>query len=128
MATLAPFAKASGMGITVIPALRECHLSDADLPDWQDHVARGFDDPDYAAPGGESHNALYARLLTGLSRIASDGPARPVAACHGKAMSCLFHRIDPDFGFARWQAMRNPHLFLVTLEAGVPVQFQDLEE
>ena len=127
MATLAPFAEASGMGITVIHTLRERHLADADLPDWQDHVARSFDHPDYAAPGGESHNTLHARLLTGLARIAGGG-GRPVAASHGKAMSCLFHRIDPDFGFARWQAMRNPHLYLVTLEEGVPVTFQDLEE
>ena len=88
MATLAPFAEVSGMGITVIHTLRERHLADADLPDWQDHVARSFDDPDYAAPGGESHNALHARLLTGLRELpvavvglSPQAMARPCPAC-----------------------------------------------
>lgn len=127
-ATIAPFAKASGQEVTVLPGLRERRLSTADLPDWQDHIRRSFDDPSHAAAGGESHADLCRRAAKTLAQIARRGGDLPAFVTHGGMASALFNACDPAFGFDDWQGLRNPDVFAVTLDTGRITEFTRLEE
>jgi 2,3-bisphosphoglycerate-dependent phosphoglycerate mutase len=127
IATLAPsYAGRTGQTITPLPGLRERSLSPVQLPDWQAHVARSFDDHFHAPEGGESFEDLSARAAPDLARVALLGGAMPCIVSHGNLTSALFHAADPSFGFEDWRAMRNPDLFEVALADGRITSFTRL--
>jgi len=41
----------------------------------------------------------------------------PVVVSHGQLIGLVLHAIDPAFGFAAWEAMTNPDVFLVERDA-----------
>lgn len=116
--TIAPFAAASGQTVTVLDDLRERLLSREPLPDWQDHIRRSFDDPAYAVPRGESHDALCRRAGLALTEIAARNGNLPAFVTHGGLTAALLHQADPTFGFEGWRTLRNPDLFSVTVADG----------
>lgn len=124
--TLAPFAFATDQEITVIDALRERLLSTRNLPDWQDHMRRSFQEDDYAAPGGESHAALLSRWRAAFTVIANGG-GTPAFCTHGAMTAALFHSIDPTFGFDGWQQMGTPDLFELTLDGSTAKAFRRID-
>jgi 2,3-bisphosphoglycerate-dependent phosphoglycerate mutase len=122
--TLEPLAEKLGLSITMDPRLRERTLSDQDLPDWRDHVAKSFQDRDHRAPGGETFNEVAHRALAALSDIAAAGHALPAAATHGNLLSALMHSLHPNFGYEDWQNLRNPDIFDLRLHDGKLVSAQ----
>lgn len=129
-ATIAPYAKAIGQVVTLLPELRERKLSDGDLPDWQDHIAKSFDDPAHHADGGESVMDVRHRAARALATIEAWGGGLPTFVTHGGVTSALFSACAPDFDFDAWRALRNPDLFEVHINAGQIVSFDriDLKE
>lgn len=125
-ATLAPYAAASGLAVSVIDDLRERVLSPVPLADWQNHIRRSFADPSHAPPGGESVTALRERLGRALRQIEARGGERPTFVSHGGAISALFHAADPSFGFDAWKALSNPDLFEIEMADGLVQEFRRL--
>lgn len=113
--TLAPYAKASGQKITVLPELRERLLSPDMLSDWQEHIRRSFYISTYAAAGGESHTHVFVRAARAFRVIAAEGGKLPTIVTHGGVISALFSRADPNFGFEDWKDLRNPDVFEVEI-------------
>lgn len=116
--TIAPYAKATNQSVTRLDGLHERVLSNPNLPDWMDHIRRSFDDPSYAAPGGESLIQVRARAADALTQIETNGGPLPAFVTHGQLISALFTAADPDFSFDDWQTLGNPDLFYVTLNSG----------
>lgn len=125
--TIAPFAAASGREVAVADDLRERRLSAAPLEQWQEHIRRSFDDPDHAAPGGESQSVLRDRLAGALTRIEAEGGVLPCIVSHGGAISALFSAAESDFGFEDWQKLRNPDLFEAEVSGGAVTSFTRIE-
>lgn len=125
--TIAPYAAASAQVVTVLDKLRERLLSPVPLPDWQDHIARSFDDPDHAPEGGESHNDLGYRANVALKDIMRRGGAMPAFVTHGGLASCLFHQVNSDFGIDGWRSLRNPDLFAIDISGGKITAFERLD-
>ena len=126
-ATIAPYASATDQQIQVLEGLRERLLTPVPLPDWKDHIQRSFEDPDHAAPGGESVNDIRARAANELIKVQSIGGSFPVIVSHGGMISALFQACDPTFGFEDWQNLRNPDIFEVTISDGEITAFQILD-
>jgi len=125
VASVAPLAARLGLEIGTDDRLRERVLSPEPLDDWQDHLQRSFDDPDYAVPGGESLAEAQAR---GLAAIAAAGAFRlPAVVSHGNLIAAVLRSVDPAFGFEAWRDLRNPDVFLVTMQAAVPVEYRRME-
>ena len=122
--TIAPFAAASGQTVTVLDDLRERLLSPEPLPDWQDHIRRSFDNPAYAVPGGESHDALCFRAQQALTEITTSQDGTPAFVTHGGLTAAILHQADPTFGFEGWRTLRNPDLFSVTVTDGRITAFE----
>lgn len=125
--TIAPYAEATAQNVKTLDDLRERRLSPVKLPDWKDHIERSYVDPDYAPKGGESHNDLRFRASDALQTIEDLGGLLPAFVTHGGLTSALFSGIETSFGFADWQALRNPDLFEVDIELGRVVGFSRLE-
>ena len=125
--TISPYAAASRQPVEILEDLRERRLSAKDLPDWKDHIARSFADPDHAAPGGESHQDLWRRAHFALARIGAKAGPLPSFVTHGGLTAALSSRLDPAFGFEDWQSLRNPDLFEITLARGEVQSFTRIE-
>ena len=127
IATVQPFADASGLAIRQDPRLKERVLTAEDRDDWFEHLRRSYDDHDHKLPTGESQNEAQARALAALTEIAAAGHRLPVVVSHGGLISTILRAADPSFGFEEWRALRNPDLFEVSHEAGRPVAFARIE-
>ena len=113
-ATLKPFADRMRAPLRIHHDLRERLLSSAKLDDWETHLKRSFDDPDYVLEGGESGRDCLGRFVPALTEIAEQHRGETVAvASHGNVISLFLSMLDPKLGFDFWKSIRNPHLFLV---------------
>jgi 2,3-bisphosphoglycerate-dependent phosphoglycerate mutase len=118
VATVEPFARRTGLPVTIEARLRERLLADPEVDDWLNHIRRSFDDADHRAPGGESRNQVLARALPALAEIAARGHRLPIAASHGGLISAVLHAVGPSFGFEGWQGLANPDLFELDFDQG----------
>ncbi len=88
--TAAPLADRLGLGIVVLPGLREIQAGDYEMStDWQpyvDAVLRWGTEPDHAIPGGDTGTGFLARYDAAIGQVAGDGHASAVAVSHGAAM------------------------------------------
>jgi len=116
--TLAPFASRRGLELELDERLVERRLSPAPIEHWRQVVERSFVDPDYRVPGGESGRETVERGWKALDAILDGGHTLPVVASHGQLISLVLQRIDPSFGFAGWQALGNPDVFVIERASG----------
>ncbi len=126
-ATLAPFGARVGLPLAVLADLHERVLSPLPTDDWLDHIARSFDDKTYKLPGGESLLDARVRGLQALHIISKSSGSLPAAVSHGNLMASILTTIDPDFGFDQWRTMRNPDVFEVKLQGGLPKDYRRID-
>lgn len=124
--TIEPFAAKHGLPINIDTRLRERQLSAEPLDDWLAHVRASFENLDHRAPGGETLREAQKRGLAALVSIAEERPRCAVIVSHGNLIASLLHHMQPSFSFEAWQAMPNPALYRVTLQAGTPLSFETL--
>jgi len=96
LATARPIAEATGLEIRTLDELREMNYGGWEGKSFLDVrrddeaiYRRWIDDPDEPCPGGESHNALRARVRRAFETIeaSADGPPlRAVVVSHGTAI------------------------------------------
>lgn len=125
--TIAPYATLSNQTVIVLDDLRERTLSASPLPDWKDHIARSFADPNYAPEGGESHVDLRRRAAIAFEKIAESDHPLPAFVTHGGLTAAVFSAANPSFGFEDWQSLRNPDLFAVALQERQVMAFERIE-
>ncbi len=111
--SIAPFARASGLPITIDPRLAERRIAPAPVVDLADEVRRMFDDRDHRLPGGESAREARARGSAVLDELLASAHRAPVAVTHGQLLALVLRAIDGRLGFAEWQAMTSPDVFVV---------------
>ncbi|WP_347353931.1 histidine phosphatase family protein [Intrasporangium sp.] len=117
--TAAPLAATLGLGVVVLPGLREIQAGDYEMStDWGPYVetvATWHDDPTRAIPGGDSGVDFLTRYRRAIHRIAASGHERAVAVSHGAAIRvwCSF-ALDLPAGFLDGRRMDNT--LVVTVE------------
>ena len=117
--TITPLAIRKGLGVEIVPELRERKLAGAPVPDWQSAVKQSWEDPDLALPGGESNRACQRRVLDAVMRLSTGHAGRTLAiSSHGNALGLLLNAIDPSFGYEHWRSMKNPNVFRVLHREG----------
>jgi 2,3-bisphosphoglycerate-dependent phosphoglycerate mutase len=115
-ATIQPFADLAGLPVQVDERLAERRLSPQPIDNWRDFVRSSFEDPDSRAAGGESGRETLARGWAAIESILQQGHQLPAVVSHGQLLSLVLHSLDPGFGFAGWESMRNPEVFLLEHE------------
>jgi 2,3-bisphosphoglycerate-dependent phosphoglycerate mutase len=111
--TVEPFAARAGLRLHVHDGLAERRLSPEPIEHWRDVVRRSFTDPEHRVPGGESGAETLARGWAALDAILRGGHRLSVVASHGQLLSLVLHSIDSSFGFAGWESLTNPDVFLL---------------
>ena len=115
--SIEPIAQARGLAIATIEDLRERMLSRDELPDWQAHLKRSWEDFDYAPPGGETGHVAQARVVRVLDTIASRHSAGTViVASHGNLIALALHAFMPNVDYEFWKLIPMPAVFTLIRE------------
>lgn len=116
--TIEPIARARRLAIETIDDLRERMLSPVDLPDWQAHLKRSWEDFDYALAGGESGRDAQARVLRVLDSIASrHSTGTVILASHGNLIALALHAFMPNVNYEFWESIPMPAVFTLIRES-----------
>ncbi|MFI5358242.1 MAG: histidine phosphatase family protein [Opitutales bacterium] len=124
--TLEPLAQARALPLEVDARFREQRFHGPEFADWRPILRQSFADPDLRLPDGETSREAQARGLAALIHVAAQA-RRTVVATHGKLLSLLIGRVQPEFGYDHWLKLRNPDAFLFTFDGGRPVAVQQLD-
>lgn len=124
--TIEPLAERLGLAVEIDDRLAERRIAPVPIHDWRERVARSFSDLDDRAPGGESGRDALARGWAALMDALEDASGSCVLVSHGQLLSLVLHRIDPQFGFAGWEAMTNPDAFRIERGSGGGLRFERL--
>lgn len=121
--TIEPFAQKSGIPIHLKEDLKERTLSGEPMDDWFTQLARTFEDKDLAFPGGESSNTALARIKDIVEAIIANPKMDKVAlVSHGNLLSLLINHYDATFGFDQWSQMKNPEVYVLTVNNNISIE------
>src|SRR4029079_1158602 len=91
--TIAPFAVATGLALSIDPRLAERRMSEEPDADWRETLRRSFADPEHRLPGAESARETVARGRAAIGDLLT-GPWRmPVAVSHGQLIGLVLHTL-----------------------------------
>jgi 2,3-bisphosphoglycerate-dependent phosphoglycerate mutase len=116
--TIAPFASARRLPVAIDSRLAERRMSADPDADWRATLRRSFADPDHRLPGAESARETVARGRAAVAALLADAHRLPAAVTHGQLIGLLLHAVDGHFGFAEWEALSTPDVYLLEATAG----------
>ena len=119
-----PLAADLGLSIRSDPRLNERTLSPGPISNWREVVRDSFDDWDLRTPGGESAREVLSRGWACLEDLFDAGRRLPLAVTHGNLLSLILHSIDPDFGYAGWESLTNPDVYVLRRAADGGMAFE----
>lgn len=118
--TIEPFSVSNKIPIFIDENLQERILSAEPMEDWLEKLERTFIERDLTFSGGESSNHALSRIQKVLDGVFENKEMHHVAiVSHGNILSLLINYYDPTFGFAQWQQMKNPDVFVLEQVKGV---------
>ena len=111
--TVAPTAARHSLDVQPLDDLRERRLAGGPRDDWADLLERGWADPEFTAPGGESGRAAQRRGLGVLdllrARHALGG--RLLVGSHGNLIALILQALEPGVDHSFHLAMPMPAVF-----------------
>jgi 2,3-bisphosphoglycerate-dependent phosphoglycerate mutase len=113
--SIAPFAARRGLHVETDTRLIERVLTTASLPNWREHLRASFADLDYCLPGGESNRAALARAVAVLDDLQRHPATTTVIVTHGNLLALLLRHCDDRVGYATWEALTNPDVYVAAL-------------
>ena len=110
-----PLGMALSLPIAIEPRLAERRLGAHPFADWRQGLRASFENLDRTYPDGESGRAAQQRARAAID-AALQGPHRlPVLFTHGNLLSLLLASVDGRFGYADWERLTNPDVFVLSI-------------
>ena len=124
--SITPFANSRGLDIRTDPRLAERTISEHRIDNWMDYIKGSYNDPELAAPTGESANDVIQRAWPVIQSAFESDFQLPLLSTHGQWISLVLNSIDPTFGFEGWQQLRNPDLIELSADQNGRVSFHKI--
>jgi len=123
VATVAPFAENVGLEVEIVSDLRERKLKDGSNDDWLVILKRSWADFNFSLPNCESGRACQERVKHCIEGLVAGNSGRNIlVSSHGNAIGLYLNSLDPSFGFDDWASIRNPDLFKIVYQNGLPTR------
>jgi 2,3-bisphosphoglycerate-dependent phosphoglycerate mutase len=117
--TLAPFAGAAGLTVTIDAGLRERRIAAVWISDFRDVWRRSWGDFSYALEGGESSWTCRERITAAAEAIIARHPGETIGlGSHGNAIGLFMNYVDPAFGLPESTRIRTPEILKVVQHGG----------
>jgi 2,3-bisphosphoglycerate-dependent phosphoglycerate mutase len=123
-ATIEPFASRARIPVRVDDRLAERLLSPEPIPHWRRVVELSFEDPHYRVAGGESGAETASRGWAAIHAVLAEGHRLPVVVSHGQLLSLILHSVDKCFGYAGWESLANPDMYLLEVARAGSFSFE----
>ncbi len=111
--SIEPFAANVGLPIHLDHRLIERTLSGSPIDNWREVVRDSFEDLELRLPGGESAREVLDRGWATITELLDGGHQFPIAVTHGNLLSLILNSLDPNFGYAGWESLSNPDVFVL---------------
>ena len=126
--TIRPFVEATSVPVALRHDLRERHICDGWIADFQEVWERSWRDFEFSLPGCESSAACQSRVVAEIDRIVAAEPGGTIGiSSHGNAISLFLNHIDPDYGRDEAERLLNPDLVAVKAVDGVTFRVEPFE-
>lgn len=112
-----PLAQRRGLPVEVDERLAERVLSTLPMPDWYERLRETFDDLHLSYEGGESSHAAMQRADDVVRDVLAGDAKNTVLVSHGCLITLLLKQFDEQFGFAEWEALSNPDVFVLSVDS-----------
>ena len=111
--TVTPTARRRSLEVHQLADLRERRLAAPLRDDWADLLARGWADPDHAAPGGETGREAQSRAMGVLDLLRARHAAggRLLVGSHGNLISLILQALEPAVDHDFHLSMPMPAVF-----------------
>ena len=110
--TLEPTARALALPIETVADLRERHLRDGYVEDWDAKLRELWRDLDARLPNCESGTQCRRRVSRCIDALALAYAGGTIVACsHGNAIALFLGTVDSTVGYDAWKCMRTPDVF-----------------
>jgi 2,3-bisphosphoglycerate-dependent phosphoglycerate mutase len=112
VATLEPLARRLNLPIRTEFDLRERHLRDGYVENWDALLVQLWRDLDARMPNCESGTHCRQRVVRRIDALAREFAGETFIACsHGNAIALFLGSIDVGVGYDAWKHMRNVEIF-----------------
>jgi len=118
--SIQPLADKQGLQIVVDDRLTERVLSGTNRPEWRDMLFQSFRDLDLCYEGGESGRSAMSRAVRVVKEALNSRYENIVIVSHGNLISLLLKYFDGRIGFAEWEALSNPDIYLLSFVNETP--------
>lgn len=106
--TVKDFADANGLGINVIEDLRERHVGNEWIDNFNEFCQKQWEDFGYKLPDGENLGEVQDRNIAVLRQILKDHKDKNIViGSHGTAMSTIINFFDPSFGYREFEKIKT---------------------
>jgi 2,3-bisphosphoglycerate-dependent phosphoglycerate mutase len=113
--TVEPLAKKRGLAVETDERLMERVLAEGVQPNWLEMLKATYEDLDLKYEGGESSREAMRRVVEAFEEVLKSDAGTTVFVTHGCLMSLLLKHFDREIGFAEWQALTNPDVYVVEI-------------
>lgn len=117
--TVEGIAEALGVPIDIDERFRERTLSERNyvVEDRSEAMLRGFEEPDFSFPGGESNRDAELRGISAIERILEIYSGKRVAiGIHGGIMTIIMGHYDPKFDANFLLQLHKPNIYKLTFK------------
>jgi len=112
--TVAPFARASGLGVRTHEGLRERRLTERFLDDVETPARKTWSDFSWSMSDGESNETAQRRFVATVSCILGRHAGQTILiSTHGTVTALFLHAIDERVGVEDWAALDMPDLIRI---------------
>lgn len=118
--TIQPLADLLNLPVVFDHRLTERVLSGSNHTDWRERLRRTYDELDLCYEGGESSNTAMSRAAAVVREVLDGGYNHAVIVSHGNLISLLLKYFDDRIGFAEWEALSNPDVYLLSFAQEPP--------
>jgi 2,3-bisphosphoglycerate-dependent phosphoglycerate mutase len=94
------------------------------MPDWYEKLRETFADLDLCFAGGESSRTAMNRAAAVAEEVLRGEAGVTLLVTHGCLMTLLLKHFDESFGFAEWERLTNPDVYLITAGDGERISIE----
>ena len=118
-----PLAQRLGIGVDLVPELRERQLPLVPAGDFERIVQEAWRLPTGVIADGESNVVAQTRGLSAVRQfIARHAGQHLVVATHGNLMTLILNGLDPSFGYEFWRELSFPDVYELEFEASALIR------
>ncbi|MCF6136463.1 histidine phosphatase family protein [Pseudalkalibacillus berkeleyi] len=113
--SIEPTAIKLGIQLKLDDRLSERVLCSESTEDWKQKLRGSFNELDLKLAGGESSREAMSRAVEVVGDLRTSGVENTILVTHGNLMTLLLKHFNDRFGYDEWEQLKNPDVFLLTI-------------